>query len=353
MILHRPSFQKVVEAARTHGILSLPNSKMAVLFSTYFVAAASLSNAQCETKLRQSRKTLLKQLRKGTRYALVKASFTKSTDLVTLQAFIQFLLCMRNGMDSQTLWVLCGAAFRVAQRMGIHREDVDAGLPPFEAEMRRRLWHQLLILDFTASELAGCAPNYSFNLIVDSRTPLNLNEEDLREDMKEMPPERLGATDMIFCRLRYEFRAFFMLVHKPRSYRLGTSFDASWNRLTEDTIPMAEKDKCIDDLENKLQTNFLRFCDPINRLHNLVGIAARAAVSGMRLRAHHPRQYAESGKEVPQSERDLCFNLSMNIMKYDIMCHSQKELQGYIWHVRVYFQWYVERHLLSGRVPQC
>jgi hypothetical protein len=228
--------------------------------------------------------------------------------------------------------------------MGVHRDDVDVKLSPFEAEMRRRLWHQLMILDFTSSELAGCAPNYSVHMIMDfdSRVPLNLNEEDLREDMKEMPPERFGATDMIFCRLRYEFRAFFMLIHKPRSYkfgRLGTTIDASWSRLTEDNVSIKEKDECIDDLENRLQTNYLRFCDPINRLHNLTGIAARAAVAGMRLRAHHPRQFIDSGQEVPQSERDLCFALSMKIMKYDLMCHQQKELQGYIWHVRVYFQW--------------
>ena len=354
MIIHRPTFSKVVEAARTKGILSLPRNRIALIFSTYFNAAASLSNAQCESKLRMSRKKLLKQLRNGTRYALVRASFTRSTDLVTLQAFVQFLLCMRNGMDSQTLWVLSGSAFRIAQRMGVHRDDVDLRLSPFESEMRRRLWHQLMILDFTSAELAGCAPNYSVHMIMDfdTRVPLNLNEEDLREDMREMPPERFGATDMIFCRLRYEFRAFFMLIHKPRSYKLGkstSSVDASWNRLTEDSISMEEKDKCIDDLENRLQTNYLRFCDPINRLHNLTGIAARAAVAGMRLRAHHPRQFIDSGREVPQSERDLCFSLSMKIMKYDIMCHAQKELQGYIWHVRVYFQWYVVALCDSGQ----
>lgn len=342
MILHRPTFQKVIEKVRTNGIVSLPKPTVALLFSTFFIATASLSNAQCESKLRQSRRALLKKFRTGTRYALVKAAFTKSTDLVTLQAFIQFLLCMRNGMDSQTLWVLSGAAFRIAQRMGLHRQDIDDGLPPFEAEMRRRLWRQLMILDFTASELAGCAPSYTYAAMMDydSREPLNVNEEDIWEGMKELPSERFGATDMIFCRLRYEFRAFFMLIHKPRTYKMGIGPQGnSWAKLTEDGLTIAEKDKIIDELENKLQTNYLRFCDPINRLHNLTALAARAAVAGMRLRAHHPRQYSDEGKTAPQSERDLCFSLSMKILKYDILCHAQKELQGYIWHTRVYFQW--------------
>ncbi|KIW07222.1 hypothetical protein, variant [Verruconis gallopava] len=344
MILHRPGFQKVVDTARTKGILSLSKPNVALIFSTFFIAAASLSNAQCETKLRQTRKKLLKQLRAGTRHALVRASFTRSTDLVTLQAFVQFLICMRNGMDSQTLWILSGVAFRIAQRMGMHRADVDSNLPPFEIEMRRRLWHQLMILDFTSSELAGCSPNYSAAIIdPEGRSPLNLNEEDLKEDMKEFPPEREGATDMIFCRLRYEFRSFFALIHRSRSSfkpSLGPIFEAGFNRITEDSFSMEEKNKFVDELENKLQNNYLRFCDPINRLHNITGIAARAAVAGMRLRVHHPRHYLESGREPPQEIRDLCFALSMKILKYDIMCHSQKELQGYIWHVRVYFQWY-------------
>lgn len=92
MIVHRPSFAKVVEQARTEGILSLPKNKIALLFSTFFFAVASMNNTQCEAKLRQPRKQLLIQLRNGTKFALVKAGFIRSTDMVTLQAFVQFLV---------------------------------------------------------------------------------------------------------------------------------------------------------------------------------------------------------------------------------------------------------------------
>lgn len=229
--------------------------------------------------------------------------------------------------------------------MGIHREDANSSLPPFEAEMRRRLWRQLLILDFTSSELAGSAPGYTVMMGLDSnsRIPLNLNDDDLYEDMKELPAERYGATDMMFCRLRYEFGSFFLFLHKSK----GGTFDSNFQGLNSDDTPLAAKDRHIEELENKLQTQYLRFCDPINRLHSLTTIAARAAINGMRLRAHHPRQYADGGKNMPQEEKDLLWTLSIRVMKYDIHCHAQKDLQGYLWHVRVYFQWHAFIYLLN------
>jgi len=110
---------------------------------------------------------------------------------------------------------------------------------------------------------------------------------------------------------------------------------------------LSGRDKCIDDLEAKLQQKFLKYCDPLVPLHNLTAIAARAAVAGMRLRAHHPRQYPDNGASLPQSEKDMLFSLSLKIMQYDALVHANKSLQRYLWHVRVYFQWHAFIYLLS------
>jgi hypothetical protein len=78
-----------------------------------------------------------------------------------------------------------------------------------------------------------------------------------------------------------------------------------------------------------------------------LAIAARAALCGMRLRAHHPRQYADGGASLPQSEKDMLFDLSLQIMQYDSLAHASKGLQGYLWHVIVFFQWHALIYLLS------
>jgi hypothetical protein len=210
--------------------------------------------------------------------------------------------------------------------------------------MRRRLWFQVIILDHTSSELAGSAPTYTLMMsFFDGELPLNVNDSDLYPDMTELPQEREGATDMMFCGLRYNFSCFFISMKKGGP----STFDANWHPLANKDTPLAEKDKAIDELNQTLEQKFLRFCDPLNPLHILTSIAARAALCGMRLRAHHPRQYADGGASLSQSEKDMLFSLSQKILQYDNLVYINKNLHRYVWHVRVFFQWHAFIYLLS------
>lgn len=49
-------------------------------------------------------------------------------------------------------------AFRVAFRMGLHRDDRVAGLHKAESELRKRLWWQIIHLDVMASASSGLSP---------------------------------------------------------------------------------------------------------------------------------------------------------------------------------------------------
>lgn len=254
---------------------------------------------------------------------------------------------MRHGFDAQTLWILSGVAFRIAQRAGLHRDQASESLKPFDIEMRRRLWRQLLILDHTSSELAGSAPTYGIMMgITDAKLPLNVNDTDIDPDMHEFPQSKEGATDMIFCQLRYEFGLFIVQLTKPNSHN---GFEAAHpsHGVDNSAMSMAKKDETIDGFEQVLQQKFLKYCDPLIPLHNLTAIAARAAVCGMRLRAHHPRQYSDGGASMSQSEKDTLFSLSLKIMQYDTLVHATPTLHKFLWHVRVYFQWHALIYLLT------
>lgn len=250
---------------------------------------------------------------------------------------------MRTVFDAQTLWTLSGVAFRIAQRIGLHRDDT-SHLSPFDGEIRRRLWRQLMILDHTSSELAGCAPTYTIMMgSTLHKLPAYVNDSDLFPDMTELPPEREGACEMIFCALRYHFSSFFLLINNKDT----TTFDSYWHGLTSKEATLEMKDKAIDELNQQVEEKFLRFCDPLVPLHNLTSIAARAALSGIRLRAHHPRQYPDNGASMPQSEKEMLFALSLKIIQYDTLVHANPSLQRYLWHVKVYFQWHALIYLLS------
>jgi len=112
-------------------------------------------------------------------------------------------LGVRNIYDPHSLWVLSGSTVRIAQRLGLHRDGSSHKISPFDAEIRRRTWWQIVFLDGHSSKLAGAGfPAWLAKF--DTRIPMNISDSDLSPTMKELPTEKEGATEMIFCCLRYE-----------------------------------------------------------------------------------------------------------------------------------------------------
>lgn len=104
-------------------------------------------------------------------------------------------------------WILSGVALRIAQRMGLHQDGERLGLSPFETEMRRRLWWQLVLQD--AHFALGDGLGHSL-LPRDSHTlgPRNLNDADIYPAATEPFPDRDGPTEMVLCRIMYKTARF-------------------------------------------------------------------------------------------------------------------------------------------------
>lgn len=151
---HAPTVQQmIIDASGDMATLSKPNE--ALLFSIYFLAVLSLTNVECENHFSESRQKLLARYIRGVQQALVNAKVLRSLNLTTLQAFSLFLTGARRVYDPHTVWTLTGVAVRIAQRLGIHTDIASSRLSPFDAEMRRRTWWQIVFLDGHASKLAG------------------------------------------------------------------------------------------------------------------------------------------------------------------------------------------------------
>ena len=93
----------------------------------------------------------------------------------------------------------------------------------FEAEMRRRLWWQILHLDSRAAELSGSGISIFINLF-DTKCPRNVNDRDLDPAMTELPPDRTGQTDFIFVALRCELGNF---LRRSIPYSMSGSFSGT------------------------------------------------------------------------------------------------------------------------------
>lgn len=103
-------------------------------------------------------------------------------------------------------------------------------------------------------------------------------------------------------------------------------------------VPVQEKDKLIDQFEAHMDENYLKHLDPAIPLHLMAEGGVRSATCKMRLMAHHPSQYPDRGKSIPQSERDILFQVSVKMVEYDVLGKSTKTLDNFSWHIDNAFQ---------------
>jgi hypothetical protein len=329
-IFHAPTIQQMILDA-SGDLENISRNTEALMFAIYFLAVSSLQNEECETMFGETRLSLLSKYSHGVQQALINAKFLKSLNLATLQAFTLYLLGVRKSYHPHSLWVLTGVVMRIAQRLGLHRDAATHKVSPFDAEMRRRTWWQVVFLDGHASKLAGAGfPSWLKDS--DTKLPLNISDSDLNPSMKEPPIEKEGATEMIFCCLRYDVADALRNAGVTTKDGVG-----SWHIPTGVDL-IAEKDKAIDELEIRFEQKYVRYCDPSIPLHLLVMYVAKSVICTMRLMAHHPRQYPDKGASMPQKEKDMLFTESLKELEFDSLGHTIKSVQRYLWHIHVHFQ---------------
>lgn len=144
-ILHAPTMTKTIKEVQ-NNLNNLSKSTEALMFSIYFATITSMNAEQVQSNFGISKATLLKQYRFGTEQALARAGLLNTNEIVTVQAFILFLVCVRRHDDTRFVWTMTGLAIRISQSLGLHRDGAKFGLPPFDTEMRRRLWCKLILL---------------------------------------------------------------------------------------------------------------------------------------------------------------------------------------------------------------
>lgn len=90
-VIHAPLIQpQVLEASKDFGSVSKPAT--ALLFAIYAAAVMSLKEEDCQAQLNSSKTVLLSRYFSAAQQALAAASFMKSRNIVTLQAFVVFLV---------------------------------------------------------------------------------------------------------------------------------------------------------------------------------------------------------------------------------------------------------------------
>ncbi|KAH3953630.1 hypothetical protein HBI56_025600 [Parastagonospora nodorum] len=327
-LFHAPTIEQLISEA-TENLDEIPRNLEALLFGIYCIVLESLTDEECISTFGGAKSATRQKFRSGAQCALMNASLMKSSDIMVLQAFVLFLLSLQN-YDARIIWIWSGAAQRIGQGIGLHRDGAKLGLPPFEVEMRRRLWWQIMMLEGYSQKLAGTGNN-SVLLIGDVLVPSNVNDSDLHPAMGEVPKDEQGATEMMFFLIRCHAAEFLR-----RSSDAKTSYDGAWHKITTSTVPVAAKDEAIDQLEHFFQHKFLQYCDPAIDWHYICIRLAKSVISMMRFMAHST---GYDGTVMPQSEKDMLFNLVLEVTATQNLAYTREKVHGLAWHTNLQFQW--------------
>lgn len=238
---------------------------------------------------------------------------------------------MRASTVPRSLSSMLGAAIRIAKRMGIHKESELVKCNALEAEMRRRLWWSLVLFDARIGEMAD---SKATELVPtwDCHTPLNLNDSDLRAEMKEPPQVLEKSTEALFAVVRAEAGDFI----RNSSFYLDFA-GPSLKLIAKDVQngPVPEGGELVT-LRNMIEDKYLKFCDPENPLHFMTIWSTRAFLAKYHLIEYHSRYLSSLGHQ-SEAERDTAFFHALNLLECDTKLMGSPLTQGFIWLVHFYF----------------
>ncbi|PSR99098.1 hypothetical protein BD289DRAFT_458672 [Coniella lustricola] len=327
-ILHIPTTTEMITSV-SRNPATATRSQECQLFAIYHSAVYSLSDEDCQREFYSMRSFLLVYYQQALRQALVNASWLKTTEFTIMQAYLLFLICARSYLDPHTLWILTGIGVRIAQRMGLHRDPGEiTHLPPFEVQMRRRLFWQLVPLDGFAGQHSGTGISIPPSAW-DVRKPLNVDDAEIYPGMEAMPSETKGATDMIFVLVRAELSEFYTrkaLNWGGKDGKAGGEGDDA-NGPSAPLRSAKESLDLIDEVEASIEEKFLRYCDIVTA--NVVRLRHRI----------QPLLNKEQRTSISHTERRSLCDLAQKILDANNAIHSHPGLKPWLWQVHKFYLW--------------
>ena len=253
------------------------------------MAVLSLTENECKEKFNESRKSILQRYKAATKAALLGANFMSSSSIIVLQALVLHILSIRDAEDPLAVWTFTGAVIRVAEGMGMRIDGDLLGLSPFETEIRRRIWLQLWGHDFRAAELAGQSKVKAIEVDDNApKPPANIDDKDIYPSMLHLPADSTRPTEMLFCMFKADLGTHARSM-KAQLLKKGEGRFTSDELTAMDNLHM--KDHFVQQMEEMLETKYIRYCDPSQPLHFFTLICARTATHMMRFLTHHPRRW--------------------------------------------------------------
>ena len=226
---------------------------------------------------------------------------------------------------------MLGVAIRVAQRMGINNESATAKCTLAEAEMRRRLWWSLVLFDSRIGELSGSRA-LTLDPTWDCKIPLNVNDSDLRPEMRLPPASQGRPTEAIFAVVRCELGDF--LRHTLFHLELNNPALKALSKDSPNSLTRGGSE--VLKLEERIENQYLRYCDPENPVHYMTIWTTRAHLAKYRLLEHHTKCFSTTTLDT-ESQRDAATGHAFRLLECDTKIRTSSLTKGFLWLNNLYF----------------
>jgi hypothetical protein len=229
--------------------------------------------------------------------------------------------------DRHAAWILNGVIIRIAQKMGLHRDGELLGLPPFETEMRRRVWWQIMLRDAVFALMSGLGQSM-LPRTWDTKEPKNVNDADLFPAMTKVE-SRDSPTDMVFCLISYEIAK--LLIDQP-SLETVIFQNELGNADSPSTAEVDAARRRIDELDFSLGEILRKYGDPsMGPLHELAADQRPMMINKLREVICPLREQPEWGSEI-RTPQDNLFKIAVTSSEHALESYARTEKNGvFLW----------------------
>lgn len=226
---------------------------------------------------------------------------------------------------------------RIAQKMGYHRDGELLNLTPFETEMRRRIWWQILLQDAKLAIVSGLSHNFIHDSF-DTKQPQNLNDADLFPGSSEPVKPREGPTEMAFV-LVVNRLAKFMISEKSRvGFEALVAEAGKKEPDSEDQALIAKYHTLVQELDNDLGEIERRYIDPSAGGVHAAALTMRPMVTEKLQAMLTPmQQQPEWGTEI-LNHKDNFFKFVLMSNKQNADSYEAMSKLGFVWLCTSHFQ---------------
>ncbi|KAJ5289082.1 hypothetical protein N7478_002112 [Penicillium angulare] len=226
---------------------------------------------------------------------------------------------------------LLSVAINTARKNGLHKidsySDSDSILPPFETEMRRRIWWQLYTLDVRNAEDNGLDPyiqEHWANTL--PRLPRSINDISLHPEMRRIPQSSLERTEMLFTLDRHEISTLVRRILFSDEFCQQNFYPI---------LSVAEKCDEIERFRTKIEDQILSLCNLDIPIDYITATSSRLVFAKLKLSVTKPTTRENQHVITQESFRRTC----VDILKSTRELRLYENGKQWLWLFQTYLEW--------------